>query len=425
MSEQLNRKIHIVLTTIFSFLIPLFPNILPLLILLLGLNWLLYPKNIPSSFSTIGKNKSLLALVVLYVLYLLGLTYSENYKFASEILETKFSFLILPLIFSAYIKETKQNFNSYLKMFVFGCIAYAIFCFSYATYAFFKPVYTDLYGVLYDLGANYFYYSYLSFLFHPSYTSMYTIVALISILYLHKQQAIFVNWKWLLAILFLSVYILLLSSKAGWIGLVIFYLIFIVQFINKPKLLYVIGSIGIVSALFFIFNVYYTPEFSNRIPKMETITNAINEKDGSNNLVTTGSEGTGSRIFVWKASLEIIKDNLLLGVGTGDSKYKMLEKYLSKGMETEYKFGLNSHNQYLNTAVSIGIVGLFILILCFFIPFYQGFKLKELLLFGFVIIVGLNLLFESMFERQSGVIFYAFFHTILSLTFLQKNKIHL
>ncbi len=189
MTEQLNKKIHVVLTTILAFLIPSFPNILPLLIVLLALNWLIFYRNIKISFHIIRKNNSLLVMLLLYMSYLLGLLYTSNFGFASEILETKFSFMLLPLVYAAYINETIEKIDRYLLVFVYGCVAYTLICFGYAFYAFYKPVYTDLYGVLYDLGYNYFYYSYLSSVFHPSYTSMYTVIALLAIYYLYKKTS--------------------------------------------------------------------------------------------------------------------------------------------------------------------------------------------------------------------------------------------
>lgn len=424
MTEQLNKKIHVVLTTLLAFFIPLLPIALPILIVLLSLNWMMKISNVSISFRTIKQNRALILMIVLYVLYLLGLIYSSNFKFASEILETKFSFLILPLVYAAYTNETKLQLTNYLKSFTFGCISYAILCFAYATYAFYKPVYTDLYGVLYDLGSNYFYYSYLSSVFHPSYASMYAVVALFSIYYLYKKEFLKLNYLWISVIAMFSIYILLLSSKAGWIGLIFIYAVFIIDLIRNSKYLIAITIVGLLVGLFLFLNVYYAPLYAQRIPKAEVIENAINEKDKDNKVVTTSTDGTGSRIFVWKASFEVIKENLIIGVGTGDSRDKLMDKYLQKNMKTEYEFGLNSHNQFLNTTVSIGIIGLMVLILCFWMPFYQGWKQKELLLIGFVVVVAMNLLFESMFERQSGVIFYVFLNTILCSTFvpIKSNK---
>lgn len=418
MTEQLNKKIHVVLTTILAFLIPSFPNVLPVLIVLLALNWLIYYKNIKISFQNIRKNTALLFMLLLYIAYLLGLLYTSNFNFATEILETKFSFLLLPLVYSAYIHETSEKLDQYLLAFVYGCVGYALFCFGYAFYAFYKPVYTDLYGVLYDLGYNYFYYSYLSSIFHPSYTSMYAVVALLAIYYLNRKSIVQFNLKWVSVVVLLSVYTLFLSSKAGWIGLFLVFLVYLFELFRQSKYLLILFVVIGLSTLFYLINVRFAPTYAQRIPKVETIENAINEKDEQNNAVTTSSDGTGSRIFVWKASVDVIKENLLLGVGTGDSRDKMLEKYLEKQMKTEYEFGLNSHNQFLNTAVSIGLLGLLLLLACFIVPFFKAFRVKNILVIGFVVLVSMNLLFESMFERQAGVIFYVFLNTLLCSTFV-------
>jgi len=422
MTEQLNKRVHVVLTTLLAFFIPLLPIALPILIVLLSLNWLINISNVTISVRAIKHNIALTIMIVLYALYLVGLIYSSNFKFAGEILETKFSFLILPFVYAAYTNETKLQLSNYLKSFIFGCITYAILCFAYATYAFYKPVYTDLYGVLYDLGSNYFYYSYLSSVFHPSYASMYAVVALTSIFYLYKKEVIKLNYLWISVIAMFSIYILLLSSKAGWIGLIFIYSVFIVDLIRNSKYFIATAIVGVLVGLFLFLNVYYAPIYAQRIPKAEVIENAINENDKDNKAVTTSTDGTGSRIFVWKASVEVIKENLIFGVGTGDSRDKLMHKYLEKNMKTEYEFGLNSHNQFLNTAVSVGVLGLLALVLCFWIPFYRALKQRNLLVIGFVIVVAMNLLFESMFERQSGVIFYVFFNTILCSTFVSFKK---
>ncbi|MCF8428615.1 MAG: O-antigen ligase family protein, partial [Bacteroidia bacterium] len=300
------------------------------------------------------------------------------------------------------------QFNHYLKCFIYGCVAYALYCFGYATYAYFKPVYTDLYGVLYNLGSNYYYYSYLSSVIHPSYTAMYTIVALLAIRYLNQQKNIYLNFTWLSIIVLLTTYVFFLSSKAGWIGLGFTYFIFIFDLLKSSSYFKIIFIVLTLIGFFFLINVYFAPQYASRIPKMQSIENAIKGKDKNNKPSTTGTDGSGSRIFVWKASLEVIKENLPLGAGTGDSRDKLMEKYLEKKMDTEYKFALNSHNQFLNTTLSLGILGFLSLFICFWIPFNTGLKFKALFLINFTIVVIINLLFESMFERQSGIIFYVF-----------------
>jgi O-antigen ligase len=91
----------------------------------------------------------------------------------------------------------------------------------------------------------------------------------------------------------------------------------------------------------------------------------------------------------------------------------MLEKYQEKGMVSEYENKLNSHNQFLNTFIEIGIFGFIMLLLCFIVPLCFSYQQKIFLFAAFTIIVGINFLFESMLETQAGVTFYAFFYTLL------------
>jgi O-antigen ligase len=79
------------------------------------------------------------------------------------------------------------------------------------------------------------------------------------------------------------------------------------------------------------------------------------------------------------------------------------------------KQNFNPHNQFLQTAVEIGFFGLLVFFAILFSSIYYGLKYKNYLL----IIISSNLLFNSLFEsmlqRQSGIIFYCFWLCLLSL----------
>ena len=60
-----------------------------------------------------------------------------------------------------------------------------------------------------------------------------------------------------------------------------------------------------------------------------------------------------------------------------------------------------------------GIIGLFILLLMFIIPFIDAIKQKNIVLQTFLILMFLNFLFESMLNTQAGTIFFGFFYSIL------------
>lgn len=352
--------------------------------------------------------------------------YSSNWSFGGKVLETKMSLIILPIIYAAYTTLTLEKIHHYLRIFTYGCIVYALVCLSYASYAYFKPVYIDLgNGYDFNFGANYFYYAYLSVFFHPSYTAMYSVFALSIIVLGLKKEIIKPNLAVILSVIILTVFVLLLSSKAGWISLFILCLFVIIWLVLSRKFLQIIYLVLPLTLTFLVFNVYYTPNVSQRLPQVETIKNAITEKNKNNETVTTSNDGNASRVFIWKASFELFLENFVFGTGTGDSKDELLKKYLEKGMSSEYENELNSHNQYLNTAIALGIIGLVILLSSFVLPFYLSILNNNFIVTAFIILITFNLLFESMYETQAGLVFYAFFNTLLCSTFVKNSSINL
>lgn len=124
-------------------------------------------------------------------------------------------------------------------------------------------------------------------------------------------------------------------------------------------------------------------------------------------------DGTNERILIWRSSLEIVDENPVFGVGTGDVKDVLLKKYEENHITAAAVKRLNAHNQYLQTCIALGGVGLLILILCLIFPAIYAIRNHDLLYFLFLMLIFLNLLFESMFERQAGIVFYSFFNALL------------
>ena len=117
--------------------------------------------------------------------------------------------------------------------------------------------------------------------------------------------------------------------------------------------------------------------------------------------------------MIWWYSFEITNDNFLMGVGTGDVKDNLLDKYREKQMFNALGLELNAHNQYLQTTLALGILGLIILMVTLVLPALYGLEVKHYLYLIFLILIAFNFLFESMLETQAGVVFYAFFNTYL------------
>jgi O-antigen ligase len=71
---------------------------------------------------------------------------------------------------------------------------------------------------------------------------------------------------------------------------------------------------------------------------------------------------------------------------------------------------LNSHNQFLQTFVILGLLGFSVITLIFGIGLLRSYKSKNYFAFGFLLLVFINCLTESAFETQAGTVFFAIFY---------------
>ena len=106
--------------------------------------------------------------------------------------------------------------------------------------------------------------------------------------------------------------------------------------------------------------------------------------------------------------------------------YTSVRKLLPEYQTTKHciKHELNAHNQYTDTLITVGILGLAILLGIFAYPLFLMIRRKEfdIITFSLIFIVAFSSLFESLFERQMGIMFFIFFYLLLfHSTFCQQK----
>jgi O-antigen ligase len=386
-----------------AFAIPVWKELLPLMIILLVLNWLVageYIKTVPLIFKE--KQRTLIfSFSFLYFLYLIGLIHTTNFQYAREDLELKLSMLIFPLIFatSEIPAFSAKETGLVLRSFGAGCIAGSLILIG-------RAVYQSVF--IHEAGA--FYYTSLGWNFHPSYYAMYLVFALSNIIYfvfIRKSVHGFPNMAMHIAILlFFTLMVVLLSSKAGllvWLSVVGFYIAIL---IFKYKRWHAGMGFGAVAVAVFILFLIVFPTAAGRISQAK-------QDIASADTTVNAGRSTGDRVLIWKSSKEIIRQNFLFGVGTGDIRDKLTEEYNKSDAMGALKHYLNAHNQYVQTLIAIGLAGLLVLLTMIIAPAILALKRENYLYFAFLFIFGISMFFESMFERQEGVVFYLFFNTLL------------
>lgn len=134
-------------------------------------------------------------------------------------------------------------------------------------------------------------------------------------------------------------------------------------------------------------------------------------------------DANGSSVFqrveYIKASLDIIKKNPLVGVGTGDIDDAFANYYEETDSKLLPEYRFRSHNQYLAIIVAFGILGLLWYLFSLLYPVVADKKNRNYLYLVFLFIMMLSMFTEDTLETQIGVTLFAFFNSFL--VFAKEN----
>ena len=155
------------------------------------------------------------------------------------------------------------------------------------------------------------------------------------------------------------------------------------------------------------YNYIENPGLKTRIMKiMVAYDNYADDRDANGSSVF-------QRVEYIKASLNIIKENPILGVGTGDISVAFNDYYEKSNSKLTRENRLRSHNQYLAIAVAFGVVGLIWFLFSMIYPLYADKKNLNYLYIVFLLIMMLSMLTEDTLETQIGVTLFTFFNSFL------------
>lgn len=123
-----------------------------------------------------------------------------------------------------------------------------------------------------------------------------------------------------------------------------------------------------------------------------------------------------------KSALHIIKNNLLIGVGTGDLRQAYDEYYKSSNSILTDKWRLRAHNQYLTFLVAFGIIGFTWIMFALLYSVFKEDGFKNYFFIMAFIISFLSMLNEDTLETQTGATFFAFFYSLFLFGYKTENQ---
>ena len=251
-------------------------------------------------------------------------------------------------------------------------------------------------------GYSFFSYYHLSHFETPHYLATFINVVLM-VLYTKFYQCGFKTWRVValsVVTLFCIVFLFLLCNRINYIVFAIMICVIAgyEYFAKKHRL---VGIVAAVSIVLFAVLMFSTGRGQDMLDKMQR---ALVEGQTPNEELTEEEnlERINSRTVIWKSATRLIAKHPVLGSGVGDTMEALIGQYFIDGyLDTGYE-GFNSHNQYLDTWIGLGLIGVLLLLCMLAVPFVAGVKYGylPLILYGITIVLGF--ITEVMFTHSTG-----------------------
>ena len=341
MVENLSiNKAYQYLLIILAFLMPLTVFGANLIIVIICVLWL-FSGDYASKFNQIISNKFILASIVFFFLHVIGLLWTEDLSWGVHIVHKMWYFLLLlPVLFTIVRREhIKFYISAFLLAITFTEIA------SYL-------VWFEIIEPFKNATVR----NPTPFMSHISYNPIlaFAIYLVLHEIFFNKKITNLVFSLYSFFAISMSINMFITGGRAGQVMYFAMLVIIVFQFFNNQK----IKSLLLISVLIpgIFFSAYTTSDlFQQRVDI--AVKNTISYSDNK-------SSSVGLRLTFALNSWEVIKENPIIGIGTGD--FPMEYKKINQINTPELPSTTNPHNMYTLVGMQLGILGLIIMLSIFY-----------------------------------------------------------
>jgi len=367
---------------------------------------LIAPLLVTSLVNLFGVNRALInwkKIVVsasIYGLFVASSLYTDDSDRALKLLSRLIPFFVFPIGFALVPNSMyKRLMDRFIKVYTICCSLLGLIIFAYCL----SLHTTDINYLFSEISNNFW-----GFEDHPIYISLYFGIAII--LLLLKSEKTILNIVNFAIILFALVF---LSRKGNIISLIIALLPVLIfnakKLANRKYWVYYFIGLLIVVGASFVFNDFMINRFKELL-----------EFD---QIAGTTNTSTGIRSIIWQTAVDLSAESPIFGHGLGSVQDLIDASFVRNGYgKLTLVLRYNAHNQYLQIALMSGYLGLLIFLS---ILVYIANKIKHVKYALCVFLyIALCFMFESLLERQNGVIITAlFFNLFLFLPQQEKEAI--
>ncbi len=119
------------------------------------------------------------------------------------------------------------------------------------------------------------------------------------------------------------------------------------------------------------------------------------------------------RLAEWLCASDVIEEHPLIGTGLGDNHEALMTAYKNRKFWNGLEHRFNAHNQYLETTMATGFIGLALLLALILGYALIAFRQKKYLQLSCLLFFAFSMLTESMLERVWAVNLFAVFFSVM------------
>ena len=387
-------------------------------------------------WDSIRSNIIVIFFIIFFGLNVAGLLYTNDPSNSWFAIEKKITWIVLPIVLASTPRIERKNIDLLFLLFLMSCFAGSIVCIAHGIQLYrssslpadtiASPLYWSLNP---EASKTWMFFSYIGLGagidIHPTYFSLYLLFCLLLLIKLYQKDF----WEFSLPkkiatislAIYFSIFIICLSSRITTLALLILAFVCSLRYLqNKGMIKRIV--ISCLAPLFLCVLIYAEP-----VSRYRNFQEPMYLSYPSRNSTETLS--ISIRASLWWLGAKSAKDvNLAWGAGPGDVKdviKKTEEKYsLFNSLDSS-----DPHNQFLQTTLALGFIGLLSLLSCFFTPAYLALRHHDYFYVTFLflfIFVGLT---ETVLEMQKGIVFFSIFNSLLIFQYggwsvPQKNKLN-
>ncbi len=342
-SFNLDKTYQYLLTSL-AFLMPLTVFGGNLIIVIICVIWL-FSGNYKSKFNQIINNKLMIASILFYLIHVIGMLWSQDLSWGFHMLHKMWYFLLLfPIL---YTIVRKDYISSYISAFLLAILITEV-CSYLVWFEIIEPF------------KNATVENPTPFMNHISYNPIlaFAIYLVLHEIFFNKKITNFVFSLYSFFAISMIVNMFITGGRAGQVAFFAMLVVLIIQILDKQRIKSLITIFIVIPGIFF--TAYQASDLFQKRVNL-AFNQALEYHPGSNNSI-------GYRITYALNSWEVIKENPIIGVGTGDFpvEYKKINQIKTPIMFAMIPTTTNPHNMYILIFTQLGVIGLISMLSIFY-----------------------------------------------------------